>query len=328
MQDEEMSRKRAERPLPLLRLLGYYTLVVAIGAVLIRSFPMAEQAFVAPIHTLAFDVSRSGAADAAAQEVLPPPWRAVLVGLAAIGIVALVAPVAWVYMYTRRFRYDRALVQSMMVLPIVVGGMVMIVKTNIAIAFALAGIVAAVRFRNTLKDPRDAVYIFLALGLGIAAGVHALDIALVLSLTFNLLVLGLWKHQLTAMYAVERRGGTFAMGNPAVRLGRTASERDVLRSTLESPDSDADGALIVQGSDLATVRTATEAALSGNASEWEFREASTGAQGTVVLPVLVKFKKKGTPIDVLGELDEYWARHIISAEYLPFATRQANGEKK
>ena len=314
--------------MPLLRLLGYYALVVAIGVLLIRTFPLAEQAFVAPIHTVAFDMSRSAATDAAAMEVPPPPWRGVLVGLAEIGIVALVAPVAWVYMYTRRFRYDRALVQSMMVLPLVVGGMVMIVKTNIAIAFALAGIVAAVRFRNTLKDPRDAVYIFLALGLGIAAGVHALDIALVLSLGFNILVLMLWKHNLTAMYAVEQRGGTFAMGNPAIRMGKTASERDVLRSTLQTPDSDADGALIVQGSDLATVRTATEAALTGNASEWEFGEVTSGAQGTVVLPVLVKFKKKGTPIDVLGELDEYWARHIISAEYLPFPTRQANGEEK
>jgi hypothetical protein len=231
-------------------------------------------------------------------------------------------------MYTRRFRDDRALVQSMIVLPGVVGGLVMIVKTNIAIAFALAGIVAAVRFRNTLKDPRDAVYIFLALGLGIAAGVHALDIGLVLSIGFNIIVLLLWKYNLAAMYAVERRGGTFAMGDPALRVARTAAERDTLRSTLQTAESDADGALIVQGSDLAIVRTAAESALSGNASEWEFQEPSSSARGTVVLPVLVTFKKKGTPIDVLGELDEYWARHIMSAEYLPFATRQGNGEKK
>ena len=313
--------------MPWLRLLGYYALIIGIGAVLVRYSDMAEQAWVAPIHTMAFDLSRSAAAVAEAESVPPPPYRAFLAGLAAVGIVALVAPVAWVYMYTRRFRYDRALVQSMMVLPLVVGGMVMIVKTNIAIAFALAGIVAAVRFRNTLKDPRDAVYIFLALGMGIAAGVHALDIGLVLSLAFNVMVLVLWKHNLAAMYAVERRGGTFAMGDPALRIARTASERDVLRTTLQA-DSEADGALIVQGADLAIVRTAAEAALSGNASEWEFREPSSSEQGTVVLPVLVTFKKKGTPIDVLGELDEYWARHIVSAEYLPFATRQGNGEKK
>lgn len=327
MGDGEKARKRAERPLPLLRLLGYYTLVFVSGAVVIRWVPLGEQALVAPIEAVTFDLT-GGSAVPNPETTVPPPYRGMLAALVSVGILALVAPVAYVYMYTRRFRYDRALVQSMMVLPVVVGGMVMIVKTNIAIAFALAGIVAAVRFRNTLKDPRDAVYIFLALGLGIAAGVHALDIGLVMSLGFNVIVLILWKYNLAAVYGVERRAGTFAMGDPAVRLGRTAAQRDQLRSSLESADIDADGALIVQGSDLATVRTATEAALTGNASEWVYRDPTSGKNGTVVLPVLVRFKKKGTPIDVLGELDEYWAKHIMAAEYLPFVTKQVNGAKK
>ncbi|HUF49292.1 MAG TPA: DUF4956 domain-containing protein [Longimicrobiales bacterium] len=341
MGDGKKATKRAERSLPLLRLLGYYALIIVIGALLVRYVPAAERAFVAPISPpgagavedmLRQDPTVGAAPDIGtsvtdeAGRIVARYERAVTTALSAIGILAIVMPIAWIYMYTRRFRYDRALVQSVMILPLVVAGMVMIVKNSLALAFSLAGIVAAVRFRNTLKDPRDAVYIFLALGLGLAAGVQALDIAIVMSLTFNLLVLMLWKYNLAAIYGVERREGTFAMGDPSVRLGRTAAERDQLRASLESPDMDADGVLLVQGADAATLRTATESALTGNASDWEYCEQSEGMDGNIVLPVLVRFKKKGTPIDVLGELDEYWARHITSAEYLPFADKQGNGK--
>src|SRR2546430_17115929 len=43
----------------------------------------------------------------------------------------------------------------------------------------------AVRFRNTLKDTKDAVYIFLALAVGVAAGVYAPTVAAVMSVMFR-----------------------------------------------------------------------------------------------------------------------------------------------
>ena len=42
----------------------------------------------------------------------------------------------------------------------------MLVKYSVALAFGLGGIAAAVRFRNTLDDSKDAVYVFLVIGLG------------------------------------------------------------------------------------------------------------------------------------------------------------------
>jgi polyphosphate kinase len=75
----------------------------------------------------------------------------------------------------------------------VVAGIVLIIRDSLALAFSLAGVVAAVRFRNTLKDTKDAVYIFLAVGIGLAAGVQALVVALILSILFNLVVFALWK---------------------------------------------------------------------------------------------------------------------------------------
>src|SRR5262245_24614777 len=114
--------------------------------------------------------------------------------IAMIGALALVCPVAWMYMRTKpKARYDSSLVQTVIVLPVVIAGVVLIVRDSVALAFSLAGIVAAVRFRNTLKDTKDAVYIFLAIAVGIAAGVQSFSIAFVVSIIFVLLVMVLWR---------------------------------------------------------------------------------------------------------------------------------------
>src|SRR5207253_1628659 len=77
----------------------------------------------------------------------------------------LVLPVSWVYMLTKqRSGYDQSVVQTVIILPMTVAATVILVQNSLALAFTLAAIVAAVRFRNTLKDTKDAVYIFLAVG--------------------------------------------------------------------------------------------------------------------------------------------------------------------
>jgi len=105
---------------------------------------------------------------------------------AVIGALLLMLPVAWVYMITKqRQSYDQSVVHTMILLPIVVTGVMFIVRHSLALAFALAAVVAAIRFRNTLKDTKDTVYIFLAVGVGLAAGSQSLALAAVLSLAFN-----------------------------------------------------------------------------------------------------------------------------------------------
>jgi uncharacterized membrane protein YhiD involved in acid resistance len=98
------------------------------------------------------------------------------------------------YMRTKpKARYDSSLVQTIVVLPIVISGVVLIVRDSVPLAFSLAGIVAAVRFRNTLRDTKDAVYIFLAIAVGLAAGVQAFSIAFVVTVIYVIVVLGLWR---------------------------------------------------------------------------------------------------------------------------------------
>jgi len=62
----------------------------------------------------------------------------------------------------------------------------------LALAFSLAGIAGAVRFRNSLKSSGDALFILLAVGIGLSSGIGAVELAAVLSIGFNYVFIALW----------------------------------------------------------------------------------------------------------------------------------------
>ena len=148
---------------------------------------------------------------------------ALTVAAAMIGAVALALPVAWVYGLTRQKRgYQQSVVQTLMVLPPLVAGVVVLVKYSLALAFSLAGIVAAVRFRNTLEDSKDAVYIFLSTAIGLAAAVQ-LPVAAVISIVFNLIVLALWYTDFGRSAAFEGARARKKLAEQSARLRQTGS---------------------------------------------------------------------------------------------------------
>lgn len=111
------------------------------------------------------------------------------------GTLVLMLPVSWVYMSARPLPgHSQAIVQTLLILPPVVAGIVFIVQNSLALAFSLAGIMAAVRFRTTLRDTRDLVYIFLSIVVGFAAGVQSLLVGAILSIFFNYLLLFTWRY--------------------------------------------------------------------------------------------------------------------------------------
>ena len=114
----------------------------------------------------------------------------------AVAIVAAILvslPVSWVYMTVRGGdEYDQSLVNTIIVLPMVVTGIVIIVQNSLALAFALAGIAGAVRFRNSLKSSGDALFILLSVPTGLSAGIGAIELAAVVSVAFNYCFVLLW----------------------------------------------------------------------------------------------------------------------------------------
>lgn len=125
--------------------------------------------------------------------------------VAVAGALLTTLPVTWTYMASRnRSEYDQALVETMIVLPIAVTAIVVMVHNSLALAFSLAGIVGGVRFRNTLKSSGDAIYILLAIGIGLAAGIGALEIALVMTVMFNYAFALLWLADYGALKGAHR----------------------------------------------------------------------------------------------------------------------------
>jgi len=103
-----------------------------------------------------------------------------------IGVWALMLPVSWVHRGIHQVSYhDHSLDETTLILPGVVASIVLVVQHSLALAFSLAGIVAGVQFRRALQDTFDALFILVAIGTGIAAGVKALEIAAVLTVFFT-----------------------------------------------------------------------------------------------------------------------------------------------
>lgn len=109
-----------------------------------------------------------------------------ILAITLIGVWCLMLPVSWVHKGIHKVNSpDHSLDETVLVLPGVVAAIVLVVQHSLALAFSLAGIVAGVQFRRALQDTFDALFILVAIGTGIAAGVKALEIALVLTVFFS-----------------------------------------------------------------------------------------------------------------------------------------------
>jgi hypothetical protein len=179
---------------PILQLTSYYAVVVAVCYAVFSLFPSIMQ--YSPIGgtaKLSSGISElvSGTATPISIDSL---HQMISLGLALFGVLVLMEPVAWVYMGARRrMGRSQSFILTLLLLPVVVAGIVVIVQNSLALAFSLAGIVAAVRFRLTLDDTLDAIFIFVAIGAGLAAGIAALEIALVVTVVFNYAILLFWE---------------------------------------------------------------------------------------------------------------------------------------
>lgn len=113
--------------------------------------------------------------------------------VAILGALLTALPISWVYMATRTSEeYDQSLISSILILPLIVTSIVIVVQHSLALAFALGGIAGAVRFKNSLKSSGDALYILLSVGVGLASGIGAVELAFVMALFFNYCFLVLW----------------------------------------------------------------------------------------------------------------------------------------
>ena len=109
------------------------------------------------------------------------------------GTIVLMIPVTWVYMATKFAEgFRKSFVDALIVLPICATSIVLLIQDSLALAFGLAALVAAVRFRVQLQDALDGIYVFAAICVGLASGVGYLGVAVVMTIFFCFASVILW----------------------------------------------------------------------------------------------------------------------------------------
>ena len=299
------------------RLIMYY--ILAGGLLLLLSGMFPEQA-----------TTSSEVAPGAPQEILDwfsnevtlfpegaPRWVDAVVQM--LGALLLVLPLAFVYVRTRtRLKYDHSLVQTVIMLPIVVTAILVVVRNSLALAFSLAGIVAAVRFRNNLKESGDAVYIFGSIGIGFATGIHALSVAAALSIFFVVVELALWKFNFNAEF--EETFARLCMPSGADQEAILQATGEFRRPMPSAPMGGADPgdpktvALRVHVDAVEPAKATIETILERDAKRWSFVQTTGGDIGPKVLEYRVR-PRKSIGLDALRDrLLHEGAPHVVAAD--------------
>lgn len=107
--------------------------------------------------------------------------------------ILLMIPISWVYMaHKAHAGFRRNFVIMLFVLPICAATAVMLIQDNLALAFGLAAMVAAVRFRVALTDALDGGFIFAGVVVGLAAGIGYVGVAVIMAVFFCFTITFLW----------------------------------------------------------------------------------------------------------------------------------------
>ncbi|HEY8105559.1 MAG TPA: DUF4956 domain-containing protein [Gemmatimonadales bacterium] len=317
--------------MPLVRVIAYYVLLISGTMLLVRLFPdQLRHLFTAermddlariPKHGDLTALTQTPESPAASGSGAVPLAPAMAAGLAMVGSTLLMLPVAWIYTMTRQKRgYQQSIVQTLVILPAVVAGVVILVKNSLALAFSLAGIVAAMNFRARLRDSKDMVYVFLAMVIGLAAGVQIITVALAVSMIFNVIIIVLaWTDFGRNPVALEgaRARARLQRARQAAAVNRTGMflsvmEREVLQSLspeqldslterarrLRGKDDEGgtekplDAVLRVFGPDPEALRPVAEPILASQAKAWRFGGVITGDDGARGVEYRLRLRRK------------------------------------
>jgi len=289
---------------PFITLVLYYLALFGVGFAIVNFVPGAAD-MVSGRRLLELGEGKQGLLDSLRQT--PSTWfvwqLSLSMALSMLGAFLLMLPASWVYMATRRKKgFDQQVVQTIIILAVAVAGVVIIARNSIALAFSLAGVVGAVRFRNTLPETRDTLYIFLSIGVGLAAGVEALTAAAVLSLMFNFIVLAMHRSDY----------GVCELGSDPRRL-LVGCELNGPRNGDKKKGKDFNAVLLVRAVDTDRARPVVEAILEGEVSRFRLAEIEASSKGKGVLKYLVRLGKRCQPSILEDALLERAAPNVIGA---------------
>jgi hypothetical protein len=255
-----------------------------------------------------------------------------------IGTLVLMLPVSWVYMSARRVQgHNQAVVQTLIILPLVVAGVIIVVQNSLALAFSLAGVVGAVRFRTTLRDTRDLVFIFLSIGVGFAAGVQAMVVGALLSIVFNFVLILTWRYDygrnvLTPSASAQWAGPLEALASPTgehlvpdrdLLLSLTPRRADVLADRFErvrdmigkkKKKARFNAVLTITTDQVTEAQAKVETVLEKMTKRWRLDEVVTNVGKPSEIYYLTRLKKTVSRDDILTGIRDNAGETIATAD--------------
>ena len=240
--------------------------------------------------------------------------RSVPIVLSLLIAVLVVLPVVWVYRWTRpQRRYTRTFADTLLVVPIAITLVVFLVKDSLALAFSLAGIVAAVRFRTNLDEPIDAVYLFLVVGVGLAAGVQLLFVAFIASVVFNAVVLAMWRLNAGGQAAVLDGWRLVEAGPPGQGPSDIgAATPGPVGSATESGDA-YNSTLRLHVTHVEEAQRFATAVIEEHAKKWQVADVTREGDGASVIEFDLRLKKSVDLAAFIREL-ERGGPHVTRVE--------------
>jgi hypothetical protein len=127
--------------------------------------------------------------------------------------------IAAIYVWTYRgMSYTRSYVHAIAIGAIVACMIMLATSTNIAAGIGVAGSLSALRLRIALRDPRDMIFIFAGMAVGIACGLHAFTVALAGTMMFCVAIAALTLVEFGQREIFEGLLRFYAKPDPATEL--------------------------------------------------------------------------------------------------------------
>ena len=169
------------------------------------------------------------------------PLRVVLTLLIAFGVGGFLYLI-----YKKSFAgvvYSRSFNISLILLTMVSSLVLMLISSNLTLSLGMVGALSIVRFRTAIKDPIDTVFMFWAVGEGIAIGTRFYDIAVIAALVIGVImvVLTVFKGKASMPYLLiihyhegaSQQVRQMVKQLPNARLKSKTAQRDGIELTME-----------------------------------------------------------------------------------------------
>jgi len=281
----------------IIRLIAYYTAWLLGLSGIFRLFPEIlyyvakerERIFIGKQLESVADASvpMGNVQEGVARLVDPSHTIPVLVALTLAFGVTL--PITWLYRWTRpRNKHNQSFIHTLLVIPIAIALIVFLVKGSLALAFSLAGIVAAVRFRTSLDDPIDCVYMLMVIGIGLAAGTQLTTVAYLASLIFAIIILTVWKSNYAAL-PVEISGWKIQSFE---NLGGNTATNEY------------NAQVEVHTTKVNAAKKATAIVLESSTKQWQIADVVKNSDGTAIIVFDIQLKKSVTLTAFIQDIEE------------------------